>query len=240
LPYQQIGGKMRLKTRYLLQAWLVAGILLISACGLLPPQEIELVPTIALPVDATRTPSAKEDTPTPTATEAIPSGKITPTHPKFSTPVPLPEEKLQPQQAAPKPFQLHTGSPSYIPAFMHQEDGCSWVGIAGQVIHYNGTGMANLAVLVTGTLDGQQISRAVLTSADSSYGPGGYEIFIANRIGKPGENVLVQLFSIDNQPLSDPLVIAVPDQCDQNLALVNFKFLPFETMIFLPKINHGQ
>jgi len=138
------------------------------------------------------------------------------------------------------PYSIQLGSPKYLPAFSHTEQACQWLGVAGQVFDESGAGVQGLAVLLTGNSDGQAVERAVLTAEQSDYGPGGYEIFLADRIPGNATSFQIQLFDLQDQPLSEPLAIRPPVNCEQNLVLVNFQAVYSIRTQFLPLIGMAQ
>lgn len=119
-------------------------------------------------------------------------------------------------------FSVQNGTPRYLQAFTHADLGCLWVGVAGQVFDATGAGASGMVVMVTGSMNGQALQRAARTDVQSPFGPGGYEIFLGDYASNMVQKVSVQLFNQDDQPMSDPFQVDVPDQCDQNLVVVNF------------------
>jgi hypothetical protein len=210
----------------------------LSACSLFPAPEIEIVPTISLPVDSTITPVPPTKAPVPTLTH---TSTMQPDEPPVKEPTATAAATVTQSPANPQvvemPFHPQMGSPSYIPSFMHQEQGCAWVGIAGQVFDPQGDGLENVAILVTRMDGGQEVILAGLTAAESSYGPGGYEIQLSDRPAQPGQTVAVQLYNLESQPISDPLPVRLPDRCEQNLVLVNFQSSYLPSFIYLPLLQ---
>jgi hypothetical protein len=134
----------------------------------------------------------------------------------------------------PKPFAVQIGSPKYIPAFAHGGKNCKWMGIAGQVFDQNGNGLPGLAVLVTGSIDGKPLEKAVLSGEQTAYGPGGFEMPLSDHPLVNPLPVVMQLYDLDSKALSDPLILDWPNRCDENLALVNFQSIYTPKKVYLP------
>jgi len=200
-------------------------LLLVQSMGGFPPALPQapatitaFVPTIvitetSLPI-VTETP---EDTPTPTETPITP------------TPVPeLPAPEASPTaEPTPTPLLgLQSGSARYIQAFNHLDRGCNWVGVAGQVFDANGAGMPDVLITVSGKLEGRQTEWMALTNSDSPYGPGGYEVMLANRMYNPPPPLTIQAFNLQGLPISEPYQFAFPGAFEANLLIVTFQMLP--------------
>lgn len=205
---------------------LVSTLVLPSATASLPATALPATPLQAPPLPRTLTPAVSLSTSTPVAS-ATPVATSTP----GQTPVsPASQQK-------PEHFALQIGSPKYIPAFAHTDQGCQWIGLAGQVFDANGAGASGIAVQVSGSIDGEPFQWKTLTAEQSPFGPGGYEIFLTNHISTTPQAALVQLFDAQGQPLSDPVPVIVPDQCDQNLILINFVNGDSPHEIFIPALS---
>jgi len=170
-----------------------------------PPATMVVDTGTPLPSD---TPQA--DTPMPTST---PLPSLTPTNTATFTPSPTPV-----------PFALQTGSPAYIQNFAYPEDGCDWLGVAGQVFGGEGEPLVNLVVLVTGTYDGKTIEMIGVTGTVSgdTYGPGGYELVLSDTPMDTTEQLVAQVFDLDGNPLSDVVPLDTFANCDSNLIILNF------------------
>jgi hypothetical protein len=128
----------------------VATVIALLACGLLPSQEANpaapqlaptqltcpatVCPTCPAPPTATNTPQV---TSTPTLTR-------TPT--LTLTPTPIPWQYIK-----------QANSPLYMQNFAHTAEGCNWLGIAGQVFTTSGKTINNIVVNVSGTLNGKAL-----------------------------------------------------------------------------------
>jgi hypothetical protein len=228
---------MRLQVQIILTTLLFLVLMLFTSCAVLLGSEIEFVPTITIPDEPaiTATPKKKPSTLIPTQTRVAPTVE-TPTREPDLTVTPIREEIVISQPAAQMPFRMQLGSPKYIPAFVHQNKECYWFGIAGQVFDENGAGSVGSVVMAAGSLAGQEIIRASLTFSDSEYGPGGYEIFLTNQPPDENSHIIVQLYTLESQPLSDPISIVLPNTCEQTLVLINFQSSDTVYQIHLPVV----
>jgi hypothetical protein len=188
--------------------------LLVSGCDILPE--------ITFP---------SRETPVPTSTPFSPEEIIpTATLPAYPPPEPLPTSTIPaypPQQPTPDPlvdaaFILQPGGPFYLPNFNHPEDGCQWLGVAGQVFDNDGLEILNLAVIAGNRLAGEDHSLAATTGQASAYGLGGYEIKLSNQSLNTSNIFWVQVLGTEGQPLSQRIYFDTREDCEQNLVLVNF------------------
>lgn len=122
------------------------------------------------------------------------------------------------------PLILQSGSPAYIQNFAHIDAGCSWLGIAGQVFDANGKTINNLVVNVTGKLGQTEIDMIALTGIPEAniYGPGGYEIVLADKAIKSENTLRIQVFNINGSSMSNPVPFATYLDCEKNLIIINF------------------
>lgn len=192
-----------------------------------------LIATLSLP---TETPALQATAPTSTSSASLststPAPSITPIATSAQTPVSSGNYQVS------EHFVVQSGAPKYIPAFTHVDQGCQWIGLAGQVFDANGVGVSGISVQVSGSIDGESFQWKTLTAEQSPFGPGGYEIFLTNHVSTTPQAALVQLYDAQGQPLSDPVPVIIPDQCDQNLILVNFVNSESQHQIFLPVLSH--
>ena len=172
---------------------LVFGLILIiiSGCQFIPI--ILPTPTILVPA-ATSTPDAEA-----TSTTVI---SPTPTLTNTGTPAPTVTQ-------TPFPLILQSGSPAYIQNFAHMDAGCNWLGIAGQVFDADGKTIKNLVVNVKGNLGQTIIDEIGLTGVPEAdiYGPGGYEIKIADKAVDSENTLKIQVFDIHGNNLTNAIAI---------------------------------
>jgi len=154
-------------------------------------------------------------TSTPTKTPIVPTA--TPVKPTATPVVPT-----KTPTTTPNPYGLQSGV-FYSTNFLYPELGCNWMGIAGQVFDQNGIPVNNLVVSVKGMLDGKSVDLLALTGMAPDYGPGGYEIKIADKVIASKGSLKVIIYDLQGNPLSDAVLLDTFSDCSQNLIIVNFK-----------------
>jgi hypothetical protein len=124
----------------------------------------------------------------------------------------------------PFPLILQTGSPAYIQNFAHLEAGCNWLGIAGQIFDSDGKTINNLVVNVKGSLGQVVIDEIGLTGVPEAdiYGPGGYEIKIADKTIDSENSLEIQVFDIQGNNLTNTVPFKTFSDCEKNLIIINF------------------
>jgi hypothetical protein len=169
-----------------------------SGCNLMPP-DLYQTPSPIVTEISTEVPTG---TPTPTAT-------LMPT----STPTP-PPVVYSPQE----------GTPAYIANFARPAKGCNWLGVAGQVFGPDGLPVLNLIVSVKGKLGATEVDVFSMTGLPQGdpYGPGGYEIKLADQTSSTNDSLTIQVFDLQAMPLSSPLSFNTFSECDKNLVIINF------------------
>jgi hypothetical protein len=182
------------------------------------------------------------DTPTPTPREVLPptwtpTKEIIPT--ETMTPVPSitsqPTEEIQEEMeeqptieiSGDMPVILHEGSPQYIPASgWHPDQGCNWMGVAGQVIDINGAPVQGLIIEVGGTLMGKNIGSPTILQATglaTAYGDAGYEVKLSDEPIASSNTLWIQVLDQAGLPLSEQIRFSTYDDCDKNLIIIYFK-----------------
>lgn len=192
-----------------------------------PPLATEAQTETPIPDPTTQVPTS---TPAPTRTVAPtrtftatpePTDPPTATSPPTKTPTRTPEPT---PTAVVYPYKLQVGSPSYTENFAHPEDGCSWLGVAGQVFNEQGSVVKQLVVRAKGTIQGKPlIDELAVTGSHTEYGPGGYELELSKTAVDTTGEVILQLFDLDGKALSEPLELRTYASCEHNLSLVNFQ-----------------
>lgn len=119
-------------------------------------------------------------------------------------------------------FVVEEDSPTYTENFVHEEEGCQWLGVAGQVFDENGDPVSSILVEAGGFLGDQEVSFLTLTGMADEYGGGGYEIVLADEPIASQNSVWIQLLDQTNLPFSDKVYFNTYDNCDQNLVLIDF------------------
>lgn len=183
----------------------------------------------------TRTPTATQtptDTSTPTITPtstttptATPSSTytltFTPQPPTFTftpsfTPSPTGPTATPTYTPAPFPFVVPPGTLRLRPDL---NGSCAFQGFGGNVFDLIGEPITGLNIVVTGP--GLPSTGAVaLSGSNDAYGPGGWEVKVADAINT--NTYTVQLQKADGTALSAPIQVAFSNDCDQNLVLIRF------------------
>lgn len=119
-------------------------------------------------------------------------------------------------------YSVEAGMPRLEDNFAHPGESCGWIGIGGQVLDAVGEAERNRIVVVSGVLNGISLDLAGLSGSAPLFGPAGFEIRL------PGETALssrlfIQVYGLDGAPLSDPVEIAPPANCEKTLVMVNFR-----------------
>jgi len=124
--------------------------------------------------------------------------------------------------AAAMAYKVQPGTPALTANYAHPEEGCQWLAVAGQVFDASGQEVSNLVVHVNGTLNGKAVDEVSLTGVAPDYGPGGYEVKLADQaIASPG-TLVIQLLDLQAHPLSEPVLFDTSADCQKNVVLINF------------------
>ena len=120
-----------------------------------------------------------------------------------------------------EPFDDH---PLAIQNVVHQDLGCNWMGVGGQVIDERGAPILGLVVHLSGTLAGRTIDMLTLTgsAAQFGYGPSGYEFVLADEPVPSSSEMYIQLLDQSGAPLSDQILFNTFADCNRNLILISF------------------
>jgi len=159
-------------------------------------------PEITLPAFWTET---SEPTFTPTAT-------LLPTKtPPIASPVPTA-----------LPFSLLPGTPVFTQNFLNNQ-GCNWMGVAGQVLVGEEGGAVDVWVKLAGQLEGSPIDLTSLPGSAPGYGGGGFEFVLSDR-PIASENLLwIQLIDPSENPLSEKIYLTTSNSCNENLLIVSWE-----------------
>jgi hypothetical protein len=142
-------------------------------------------------------------------------------------PTELPAETSTPQfTATPFPFVFQSGTPAYIENYAYPLKGCDWLGIAGQVFDEDGKPLINKVVMVTGEIEEKVVEIVGVTGVPEAdiYGPGGFEIQIADHVFASDKALAVQVFDLDGIPISGSIPFDTLADCGKNLIIINFQF----------------
>ncbi|MEN8171580.1 MAG: hypothetical protein ABFS03_01735 [Chloroflexota bacterium] len=138
-------------------------------------------------------------------------------------------------------YKVQSGSPAAMPNWSHPGLGCNWLGLAGQIFDLNGVPKKDTVVEVGGLLNGKKVLGLSLTGVIDLYGPGSYEIKLADKALVSQKTVWVQVKDGNGKVLSPKIFINTYSNCDKNLILLNFVEVdPYtvEFLNFLPLIMH--
>jgi hypothetical protein len=134
-------------------------------------------------------------------------------------------------------YQVQSGAPLLTRAFLHTADGCNWLGVAGQFFNASGDPVQNVLVAIVGNVAGQSVEGLGYTGLVDGYGPGGYEIKLSSTVG--AGIFWIQAYDQQGNPLTDIFSFQMMANCDNNLALINFRQTMGEYELNLPVVvNH--
>ncbi len=121
-------------------------------------------------------------------------------------------------------FVVQTGSPSAISgSTFHPEAGCDWSGVAGQATSLNGEAVRGLFVQLGGSMpETEQVNKRVMTGLADEYGPGGFEITLADKLVASDGTLWIQLVDQQNLPLSERVYFNTYADCEKNLIIIYF------------------
>jgi hypothetical protein len=192
-----------------------------------PPTEV-LIPTISVP---TATPTSRIVLPPTWTPEATLEPSATPTLRPTGTPFPTDTPSVLATDTPPAgsdssnqfSFVVQKGSPKAIQNIYHEELGCDWMGVGGQVTSLNGSPVIGIFARIGGTLEGKVFQTLLsMTGTAVEYGQGGYEFKIADKPIASNNTLWVQLYDQSDLPLSDKIYLVTSDECAKALTLLNF------------------
>ena len=96
------------------------------------------------------------------------------------------------------------------------------MGVAGQVFDRSGKPILNMVVVVEGVLNNATIDMIGLTGINGAYGPGGYEIQLANAVINSSNTLAITLYDLAGSTMTYPLAFSTYADCSKNLVLINF------------------
>jgi hypothetical protein len=204
---------------------IVLSAFLLSGCYLIPENLFASIPASSTPIDD-RTPLPETAEPLEQMETKITMLTATLIVTDTSIPTELPAETSTPQFTATSfPFILQSGTPAYIENFAHPSKGCDWLGIAGQVFDEDGKPLLNKIVMVTGKIEGEVLEIVGVTGVPEAdiYGPGGFEIQIADHVLDSEKALAIQVFNLDGIPISDSISFDTIADCGKNLIIINYQ-----------------
>ncbi|MFN8531785.1 MAG: hypothetical protein U0670_24530, partial [Anaerolineae bacterium] len=117
----------------------------------------------------------------------------------------------------PSPFPFALREPAALTQNFANAAGCLWQGVGGQVFDVNNLPLTGIRVHVFGP----GIDTYVVSGSNTLYGQSGYEIPVGTATSLSA--FIVELQSPTGTVISDQVQVNFPNNCSQNLALVNFK-----------------
>jgi len=230
----------RLMLNFITFGFLLASVILGGAYGVIlinPQVSFNPYPPPTLP--ATVGPPTVTNTPAiylPTEIPRSPTARPLPTSAATATLTPPPEETLTPTATetvdltppatvqAGAQFELQPGSPSPIA----HVSGCSNMGVGGRVFDIESDPIINMAVRMGGELGGLDIGTldSLTGSATDLFGFGGYYFDLGDTPIASQNTLWIQVIDPSSElPLSQQIPLITYDSCDQNLILVNFRWV---------------
>ena len=97
--------------------------------------------------------------------------------------------------------------------------------MAGQVFGDDDSPQMNLVLEVKGVLNGMAVDEIGVTGVPKAdvYGPGGYEIVLADEAVATSGSLTIQVFDLSGNALSDAVAFDTYADCEKNLVVVNFQ-----------------
>jgi len=219
-----LGCLLNVLSGILLTGTLIVG-LIFAVIFINPQTPINPLPPTTLPV------LVYTFTPSPTPRPVLPA-TWTPTIPPTAQPTDTPQPSDTPQPTdTPVPtadlesgttFNLQEGSPSYETNTLHEEAGCAWLGVGGQIFDTAGDPVPGILVEAGGQLGDIDVSSLTLSGTASNYGESGYEMTLHNAPVESNGTLWIQLLDQANLPLTEKIYLQTFDSCDSNLIRVNF------------------
>ncbi len=182
-----------------------------------PTQVIELTETLEPTIIPSVTPSV---TPSPAVTKVVATPAV-----NIATPTLLIADNVvaaTPVVSEALKYVTQAGSPRWLPNFSHPDSGCNFLGVAGQAFDLGGTPVNMLVVEAGGFLEGKEFFALSLTGNETVYGPGGYEVVIADHVIESNDSVWIQVLNLQSEPLTEKIYFDTFADCQQNLVLINF------------------
>jgi hypothetical protein len=97
------------------------------------------------------------------------------------------------------------------------------MGAAGQVFDKNGKPVTSLIVSVAGTLPTASIDMLGMTGLAKTYGAGGYEIVLSNKVAASSGTLFIAVYDLAGNALTDAVPFNTTADCKKNLIIMNFK-----------------
>ena len=100
------------------------------------------------------------------------------------------------------PYSLQLSNPFYLENFTHDDLGCAWLGVAGQVFNREGLVQKNIVIKAGGEINGAPVIEEMAMplaepDIDLAYGPGGFELTLANSLADTDFRCLDPAFQLE-------------------------------------------
>ncbi len=178
------------------------------------------VPPTATPPD----PPTATSPPLPTATQTPIPPTETPVVEASPTPPPgSPSPTLKPTATPGGYAFILKGEPLAVQNIFHNDLGCNWLGVGGNIEDLRGGGKLYVTVHLHGSLNGKPVDIYTVSGAARQYGEGGYEFQLADAPAASSRTLYIQLLDQANLPLSDRIYFDTFEACDKNSIIINFE-----------------
>ncbi|MDO9087407.1 MAG: hypothetical protein Q7U53_14455 [Anaerolineaceae bacterium] len=133
------------------------------------------------------------------------------------------------------PYDLQSVEPLYMANFVHPEEGCNWMGVAGQIFDENLQPKDGMVVVVEGVVNNTMVEFLGFSGLAQTYGPGGYELVLSQ--GNSPGIFWIQLFDVAGNPLSGIYSFQMDGTCEKNLAVINFSIKSDAESKYVPTVT---
>ncbi len=151
----------------------------------------------------------------PMVTNNTPSAPNIVTSPQNATPIVIPALDTPTGTIS---FTISEAGVLYIPNANGR--GCNWSSIGGTVTDVTGQPLNGYAIQIVDIEEPTRLNVVVTSGSSLNFGVGGFELALGStpRI----RSYRIQLFDSANNAVSEPFQIFTREECDQNVAVVNF------------------
>lgn len=158
--------------------------------------------------------------------EATPTWTIAPSQTQApaptDTPAPTPTFTLTPTEK-PMPYVLRGKPTGYPNAMLFPQYACEkYLFVGGEVWDLREAPVYGLTVKLGGKYGETTIDLSSVSGDVAVYGKSGFGFVIDNKRIKEN-NIFIQLFDENGEPLSAPTYLSISGNCDSNLIIVNYK-----------------
>lgn len=191
-----------------------------------PTAEATLTPVLPLPTstEAPTQPPTETPEPEPTAAPTLPEPTVgTSSVDASATPIPI-------------RYALQSGTPLFMQAFAHADQGCAWMGVAGQVFDSRGAPQTGVVINVGGLLDGDPVDVLAVSGGAPAYGPAGFEVQLPKAALASSQALWITVHGPQGELATERIHFDTSADCKQNLVLINFRQAAGSEEVYLPGI----